>query len=118
MSVRESSLSRRKRRVRVQVKRSANGRPRLTVFRSNMHIHAQLINDDKGETLIAASSLDKKLALKRGSNIEAAKAVGKLIAELAVKSKITEVVFDRGSYIYHGRVKALAESARENGLKF
>jgi len=90
--------------------------PRLNVFRSNKHIFAQLIDDVEGKTLASASSLDK--AIKNGSNVEGAKAVGKLIAEAGKKAKIKKVVFDRGGYIYHGRVKALAEAARENGLEF
>lgn len=100
-----------------RVRKTVSGtpeRPRLDVFRSNMHIYAQVIDDTKGITLASASSL--KLA--RGSNCEAAKEVGKMVAEAALKAGITEVVFDRGGYIYHGRVKALADGAREAGLKF
>ena len=92
--------------------------PRLCVFRSNKAIYAQIIDDESRTTLCSASSLDKSLKLKSGSNVEAAKVVGKAIAENAKKAKITKVVFDRGGYLYHGRVKALAEAARENGLKF
>ena len=92
--------------------------PRLNVFRSNSNIFAQLIDDENGVTLLQASSIDKDLKLKNGSNVEAAKVVGKSIAEKAKKAKITKVVFDRGGYLYHGRVKALAEAARENGLEF
>ncbi len=92
--------------------------PRLDVFRSNTGIYAQIIDDENKTTLVSASSLDKDLKLKNGSNVEAAKAVGKSIAEKAKKAKITEVVFDRGGYLYHGRVAALADAARENGLKF
>ena len=92
--------------------------PRLNVFRSNMHIYAQIIDDDKGETLVSASSIDKKLKLKNGSNVEAAKQVGELIAKRALAKNIEKVVFDRGGYLYHGRVKALAEAARAAGLKF
>ena len=91
--------------------------PRLDVFRSNKAIYAQIIDDEKGITLVSASSLDKSLKLKNGGNVEAAKAVGKLIAEKAGKAKIKKVVFDRGGYLYHGRVEALAEAARENGLE-
>ena len=91
--------------------------PRLSVFRSNKEIYAQIIDDDKKTTLVPASSLDKSLKLENGGNVEAAKAVGKLLAEKAKKAKITKVVFDRGGYLYHGRVKALAEAARENGLE-
>ena len=93
-------------------------KPRLNVFRSNANITAQIIDDEKGVTLVSASSLEKELKLKNGGNIEAAKVVGAEIAKRAKKAKITEVVFDRGGYLYHGRVKALAESARENGLEF
>ncbi len=90
--------------------------PRLSVFRSNAHIHAQIIDDVKGVTLVACSSTSLKLA--NGSNVEAAKTVGAEIAKLAVSKGIEKVVFDRSGYLYHGRVKALAEAARENGLKF
>lgn len=90
--------------------------PRLVVFRSNKHIEAQIIDDVKGVTLVSASSVSMKL--ENGSNIEAAKQVGAKIAELATAKKISEVVFDRGGYIYHGRVAALADAAREGGLKF
>ena len=92
--------------------------PRLCVFRSNTGIYAQIIDDESRTTLVSASSLDKELKIKNGSNVEAAKVVGKSIAEKAKKAKITKVVFDRGGYLYHGRVKALAEAARENGLEF
>ena len=92
--------------------------PRLCVFRSNKGIYAQIIDDETKTTLVSASSLDKDLKLTNGSNVEAAKVVGKAIAEKATKAKITKVVFDRGGYLYHGRVKALAEAARENGLEF
>ena len=115
----DSNAQRQKRhaRVRQSIKNSVTGknaRPRLNVFRSNKNIFAQVIDDNKGVTLAQASSL--KLA--NGSNIEAAKVVGKAIAEAALKAGVSEVVFDRGGYIYHGRVKALAEAAREAGLKF
>lgn len=92
--------------------------PRLCVFRSNKEIYAQIIDDETRTTLVSASSLDKELKLKNGSNVEAATAVGKSIAEKAKKAKITKVVFDRGGYLYHGRVEALANAARENGLEF
>ena len=91
--------------------------PRLSVFRSNKQIYAQIIDDEKKSTLVSDSSLDKSLKLENGGNVEAAKAVGKLLAEKAKKAKITKVVFDRGGYLYHGRVQALAEAARENGLE-
>ena len=92
--------------------------PRLCVFRSNTGIYAQIIDDETRTTLVSASTLDKDLKIKNGSNVEAAKVVGKAIAEKATKAKITKVVFDRGGYLYHGRVKALADAARENGLEF
>ena len=106
--------------VRRKVKLAARGRTRLSVFRSSKHIHAQLIDDEKGVTLVAASSLEKSMreGAKTGANIAAAKAVGKLIAERAKEKGIKEVVFDRGGYLYHGRVKALADAAREGGLTF
>ena len=90
--------------------------PRLNVFRSNSHIFAQIINDEKGTTLVSSSSVELKI--KNGGNVEGAKLVGKDIAEKAKKSGITKVVFDRGGYQYHGRVEALADAARENGLEF
>ena len=92
--------------------------PRLCVFRSNTGIYAQIIDDETRTTLVSASSLDKDLKIENGSNVEAAKVVGKAIAEKATKAKITKVVFDRGGYLYHGRVKALAEAARDGGLEF
>jgi large subunit ribosomal protein L18 len=106
--------------VRRKVKTAARGRARLSVFRSSKHIHAQLIDDDKGVTLVAASSLEKAMreGSKTGANIAAAKAVGKLIAERAKAKGIKDVVFDRGGYLYHGRIKALADAAREGGLSF
>lgn len=106
-----------RRHARVRTKVSGTPEcPRLNVFRSNSHIHAQIIDDVNGVTLVAASSVDMKLA--NGGNVEAAKAVGAEIAKRAQEAKITNVVFDRGGYIYHGRVQALAEAAREAGLKF
>ncbi|MCG6206683.1 50S ribosomal protein L18 [Rhodopseudomonas sp. HC1] len=112
--------ARRKTRVRIALRRTANGRPRLSIFRSSKHIYAQVIDDLKGETLASASSLEKTLreAGNTGADIDAAKAVGKLVAERAVKQGVKEVVFDRGGYLYHGRVKALADAAREGGLSF
>ncbi|MCX7328638.1 MAG: 50S ribosomal protein L18 [Hyphomicrobiales bacterium] len=115
------SLSeRRKARVRRAIRAAANGRPRLSVHRTNKQIYAQIIDDEKGVTIVAASSLegDLKGAIKSGANVEAAAAIGKAIAERAVKAGVVEVVFDRGAYLYHGRVKALAEAAREGGLSF
>lgn len=104
-------------RVRDKVVGTATS-PRLNVFRSNGNIFAQIIDDEKGVTLCSASSIDKELKIKNGGNIEAATKVGELIANRAKKAKIETVVFDRGGYLYHGRVKALAEAARANGLKF
>ena len=113
-----SNKARLKRHARVRSKVSGTAkRPRLDVFRSNCHIYAQLIDDEKGVTLAAAGSNEKDFGIS-GGNCEGARKVGKLIAERAKKKKITEVVFDRGGYIYHGRVKELAEGAREGGLKF
>ena len=111
---------RRKATVRRAVKLGAAGRARLSVFRSSKHIYAQVIDDIKGETLASASSLEKTLreGMKSGANIDAAKTVGKLLAERAAAKGVKEVVFDRGGYLYHGRVKALADAAREGGLKF
>jgi large subunit ribosomal protein L18 len=122
MSRLSDRIARRTATVRRKVKLAAgtSGRARLSVFRSSKHIHAQLIDDLKGETLVAASSLEKSMreGRKTGANIEAAKAVGKLIAERAKQKGIKDVVFDRGGYLYHGRVKALADAAREGGLNF
>ena len=92
--------------------------PRLNVFSSNANIFAQIIDDENGVTLVSASSIDKELKLENGGNIEAATKVGELIAKRAKKANITKVVFDRGGYLYHGRVEALAEAARSNGLEF
>ena len=107
-------------RRKVKLATNRNGRARLSVFRSSKHIHAQLIDDEKGRTLVAASSLEKTMreGAKTGANIAAAKAVGKLIAERAKEKGIKDVVFDRGSYIFHGRIKALADAAREGGVNF
>ncbi|NLC05505.1 MAG: 50S ribosomal protein L18 [Erysipelothrix sp.] len=110
-------LERDRRHARVRKKISGTfDRPRLSVYRSNSQIYAQIIDDVKGETLVSASSLDLKL--ENGGNVEAAKQVGAEIAKRAQDKKISTVVFDRGGYIYHGRVKALAEAAREAGLEF
>ena len=120
MSSKQDLRLRRKERLRYQLRQKGHGRPRLSVFRSEQNIHAQVIDDAQGHTLAAASSLDKGLreSLKTGANKEAAAAVGKLLAERALAAGVTQVVFDRGSYLYHGRVKALAEAAREGGLDF
>ena len=113
-------FERRRRRVRLQLLKKAKDRPRLSVFRSSKHIYVQVIDDARGRTLAAASSLDKELRgkLKTGADKEAAAAVGKLVAERAKSAGLSKVVFDRGGYLYHGRVKALAEAAREGGLSF
>jgi large subunit ribosomal protein L18 len=111
---------RRTAKVRRNVRRAAGSRARLSVFRSSKHIYAQVIDDVKGETLASASSLEKDMrgSLKTGANVEAAKAVGKRLAERAAAKGVKDVVFDRGGYLYHGRVKALADAAREGGLNF
>ena len=112
-----AKLERRRRaRVRMQVRRSANGRPRLSVFRSNKYIYAQVIDDATGATVAAASSIEKEV--KSGANQSVASEVGKLVAKRATEKGIKSVVFDRGPYLYHGRVKALADAAREGGLEF
>jgi large subunit ribosomal protein L18 len=114
------ATARRQASVRRSIKAVARGRPRLSVHRSSKHIYAQIIDDLKGETLAAASSIEKVLreGLKTGADIAAAKAVGKLVAERARANGVEGVVFDRGRYLFHGRVKALAEAAREGGLEF
>jgi len=109
---------RRTARVRRTLKRTAYGRPRLSVFRSSKHIYAQVIDDTKGITVVSASSREKDARTKTGANVEAAKDVGKRIAERAVAKGVKEVQFDRGGYRYHGRIKALGDAARESGLKF
>ncbi len=111
---------RRQKRVRSTLQQRAKGRPRLSVFRSNLHIYAQVIDDQDGKTLAAASSLDKDLKdkMKSGGNRNAAEEVGKLIAQRATAAGIKQVIFDRGPYLFHGRIKALADAAREGGLSF
>ena len=120
MSKQKDTNARRQVRVRHALKRAANGRPRLSVFRSSKHLYAQVIDDTQGETLAAASSAEKTLREggSTGANIAAAAAVGKLVAERALQGGVKEVIFDRGQYLYHGRVKALADAAREGGLNF
>jgi large subunit ribosomal protein L18 len=120
MSKLTKRTDRRKGRVRGTLKAVANGRARLSVFRSSKHIYAQVIDDRKGETVASASSMEKDLRgkLKTGADMEAAKTIGKLVAERATAKGVSTVVFDRGSYLFHGRVKALADAAREGGLKF
>jgi len=120
MATVKARTERRKATVRRAVKAAARDRKRLSVFRSSKHIYAQVIDDLKGATVVAASSVEKDLrgSLKTGANIDAAKAVGKLVAQRAIEKGIKDVVFDRGGYLYHGRIKALADAAREGGLKF
>jgi large subunit ribosomal protein L18 len=116
LSPRDSTL-RRARRVRTNLKKVANGRPRLSVFRSAKNIYAQVIDDENGVTLAAASSLEGEKKAK-GSDKDAAAKVGALVAQRAIEKGVKAVVFDRGGYLYHGRVKALADAAREAGLDF
>ncbi len=120
MAKSNTSTQRRKARVRRAIIANAGGRPRLSVFRSSKQIYAQVIDDEHGRTLAAASSIEKTLRelLKTGATVEAARIVGKELAERAKKVGVAKVVFDRGAYMYHGRVKALAEGAREGGLEF
>ena len=120
MTAHNAKMERRKSKVRRNLKLVANGRPRLSVHRSSKHIYAQVIDDRDGRTLAAASTLEKDMRtnLKTGADVSAAAAVGKLVAERASKAGVKQVVFDRGQYIYHGRVKALADAAREGGLDF
>jgi len=116
----KTSTDRRRERVRRQVRKVANGRPRLSVYRSGRHIYAQVIDDLAGRTVCAASSLEKDMRgnLKTGADTNAAAEVGKLVATRAKEAGVENVVFDRGAYRYHGRVKALADAAREGGLNF
>ncbi len=120
MATQQDLRERRRIRLRYQLRRKAGGRPRLSVFRSGKNIYAQVIDDVAGRTLAAASSLDKDLReqSKTGATRDAATAVGRLVAERALAAGVSQVVFDRGAYLYHGRVKALAEAAREGGLAF
>ena len=110
--------ARRARRVRYGFKQQANGRPRLSIHRSGRHMYAQIIDDAVGKTLASASTLDKEYKGKAGASIESAKAVGEMIAKRAKDAKVGQVVFDRGGFLFHGRVKALADAAREAGLDF
>ncbi|WP_395709357.1 50S ribosomal protein L18 [Reyranella sp.] len=120
MSDRNALFARRQRRTRHALRQAAGGRPRLSVFRSGKHIYAQVIDDLKGATLASASSLDEgvKGRIKTGADKSAAAEVGKLIAERAIAAGVKEVIFDRGGYMFHGRVAALANAAREGGLSF
>lgn len=120
MNTPKELLQRRRMRVRTRLRRLGKLKPRLSVFRSSKHIYAQVIDDTKGVTVAAASSVDKDLkgTLAKGTDCDAATAVGKLVAERAKAAGIAKVVFDRSGYLYHGRVKALADGAREGGLEF
>ena len=118
MSGARKAFDRRKDRVRRKLRKNSNGRPRLSVFRSDTNIYAQVIDDTAGKTVASASTLEKDLKSAKGGSVDGAVAVGKLVAERAVAAGITDVVFDRGGYMFHGRVKALADAAREGGLKF
>jgi large subunit ribosomal protein L18 len=120
MSRLSERTARRAAKVRRVIRRAAGGRVRLSVFRSSKHIYAQVIDDANGQTMVAASSIEKDMRgqLKTGADVNAAKLVGKLVAERAAAKGIKDVVFDRGSYLYHGRIKALADAAREGGLNF
>lgn len=120
MAKEQALHERRKLRVRSAIRKKAGGRIRLSVFRSGKHIYAQLIDDSKGVTLAQASTLEEatRKKIKSGSTVDAAKTVGELIAERGKKASVTEVVFDRGGYLYHGRIKALADGARSGGLSF
>ena len=113
-----SLFDRRRRRVRSALRARAAGKPRLSVHRSGRHIYAQVIDDTAGKTLASASTLDKDLGVKTGANADAAAAVGKALAAKAKKAGVDKVVFDRGGFLFHGRVKALADAAREGGLEF
>ena len=117
MSDRNALFARRQRRTRYALRQAGGGRPRLSVFRSGKHIYAQVIDDSVGKTLISASTMDKSFE-KASSNVESAQKVGQLLAERAKGSNISAVVFDRGGHLYHGKVKALADAAREAGLQF
>ena len=111
----------RRQRIKNRIRKTISGtqsQPRLVVYRSNNEIYAQLINDTNGVTIVAASSRDKELSSKKGTKTEVAALVGKLVGEKAIKAGVNEVSFDRGGYLYHGRVKSLADGAREGGLKF
>jgi large subunit ribosomal protein L18 len=120
MAEKKGAEDRRKARVRRAIKKAANGRPRLSVFRSSKQIYAQVIDDERGVTVVSASTIEKDVRgkLKTGATVEAAKEVGKLLAERATAAGVKQVIFDRSGYLYHGRVKALADAARESGLDF
>ena len=113
-----SLFDRRRRRVRTSLRARAAGKPRLSVHRSGRHIYAQVIDDVAGKTIASASSLDKDINAKSGATRDSAATVGKALAERAKKAGVSKVVFDRGGFLFHGRVKALADAAREGGLEF
>ena len=117
LSTRDTS-KRRAQRTRTRLRKLANGRPRLSIFRSSKNIYAQVIDDERGVTLAAASSLEGEDKTAKGSDKDAAARVGALVAQRALDKGVKEVVFDRGGYLYHGRIKALADAAREAGLSF
>ena len=118
MSSNKDLFARRQRRTRFKLRQTAGGKPRLTVYRSSRHIYAQIVDDSKGLTLASASTAEKELDVAKSWNKDAAADVGKRVAERALKAGVTELVFDRGGYIFHGRIKSLADAAREAGLKF
>jgi large subunit ribosomal protein L18 len=120
MGTHDTSFEKRRQRVRRSLKKNSAGRPRLSVHRSGRHIYVQVIDDAAGKTIASASTLEKDMRgkLKTGADKAAAAAVGKLVAERAVKAGVKDVVFDRGGFLFHGRVKALADAAREGGLNF
>ncbi|KAB7740257.1 50S ribosomal protein L18 [Parvibaculum sedimenti] len=117
MAMTKNLHQRRTQRNRTKLAKIANGRPRLSVFRSSKHIYAQIIDDVQGVTLAAASTMEKDFGGK-GGNVDGATEIGKLVAQRALEKGVKDVVFDRGGYIYHGRIKALADGAREGGLNF
>ena len=120
MAEKKGAEDRRKARVRRAIKKAANGRPRLSVFRSSKQIYAQVIDDERGVTVASASTIEKDLRgkLKTGATVAAAQEIGRLVAERATAAGVKQVIFDRSGYLYHGRVKALADAAREGGLDF
>lgn len=120
MPDKQELFERRQRRTRFRLRERCGDRPRLSVFRSSKHIYAQVIDDREGRTVAAASTLDKSVrdTLGKGTDRAAARSVGEMVAQRALAAGVTEVVFDRGGYRYHGRIRALAEAARESGLKF
>jgi ribosomal protein L18, bacterial type len=118
MATRSKLFSRRRNRVRNQIRKTSKGKPRLSVFRSGRHIYAQVIDDASGVTVASASTVEKDLRVSSSVNVESASRVGSLVAERSLAAGVDTVVFDRGGFIYHGRVKSLADAAREAGLKF